>query len=325
MNPFKYIILGIKTIIIIIFSLIKYLLIGLVTALTIIPKYIVLGIRCLFDEKMQKELKLEDKIIPTIIITLSITTYLLSIFILTRWYVQNERNKKFDESLIQQTEEISGSEQSDENYITPKSYKNYESSDYPSDLNFLSVNLDYYIAQNSETVAFIQVNGTNIKYPVVKHTDNSYYLNHDFYKRKTDVGSVFADYRDDFDNFNNNTIIYAHNLINRTMFGQIPYLLDTKWQSNKNNYYIKLSTKKTNTIWQIFSVYKIKPTTDYLQSKFNSKETYRNFINTLNKRTEYNFNTPANENDTIITLSTCDDIGTKRIVVHAKLIKSENK
>ena len=45
------------------------------------------------DEK-QKELDIKNKIIPTIVITLSIITYLISVFILSRWYVQNERNKK---------------------------------------------------------------------------------------------------------------------------------------------------------------------------------------------------------------------------------------
>ena len=54
---------------------------------------------------------MENKIIPTIIITLSITTYLICIFILSRWYVQNERNKKFAESLNESTEIISKEEQ----------------------------------------------------------------------------------------------------------------------------------------------------------------------------------------------------------------------
>lgn len=326
----RYFIIGIKSIITFTISFIYYFLLGLITIITIIPKYLLIGIQCIFSEKKQKELKMEDKIIPIIIITLSITTYLLSIFILSRWYVQNERNKKFGEMLKEETtiikkEEEIFDENTPEYEIITEPDKPIQQPQYPSDLTFLNVNLTSYLNQNSETVAWIQVNGTNINYPVVQHTDNDYYLEHDFYKRKTNIGWIFGDYRNDFKNFNNNTIIYGHNLINRTMFGQIPYMLKSTWQSNPNNYYIKLSTKNTNTVWQIFSVYKTKPTTDYLQVKFNSLETYSKFIEKLKNKSEYNFNIQVTAEDKIITLSTCDDTGTKRIAVHAKLLKIENK
>ena len=86
--------------------------------------------------------------------------------------------------------------------------------------NYINVNLDYYINKNSETVGWIQINGTHVNYPIVKHQDNSYYLEHDFYKRKTSVGWIFADYRNNFDTLDNNTIIYGHNLINKTIGGK---------------------------------------------------------------------------------------------------------
>lgn len=328
MNIIKYFLIGLKTCIKFIFSFIYHFLFGLTIIISIIPKYLIIGIHCLLSEKKQKELKMESKIIPIIIMTLSITTYLISIFIISRWYVQNERNKKFANSLNESTQIITNEEQNDnlnDEYQALTKNNNQESTNYPSDLTFLNVNLSPYINQNAETVAWIQVNGTNISYPVVQHKDNNYYLEHDFYKRKTNIGWIFADYRDEFDPFSNNTIIYGHNLINRTMFGQIPFLFKSKWQSNTNNYYIKLSTKQTNSIWQIFSIYKIAPTTDYLQSKFNSKETYSKFLTTIKNRSAYDFNTEVDENDKIITLSTCDDTGNKRIAVHAKLIETENK
>lgn len=257
--------------------------------------------------------------------SLSIVTYLISIFILTRWYVQNERTKYFTESLnILNQEDIS------EN--TPNQYKdliNNIKTDNPDteeiNTNYINVNLNYYISKNPDTVAWLQVNGTNVNYPVVQSKDNNYYLEHDFYKRKTNIGWVFGDYRDNFESFNQNTIIYGHNLVNKTMFGSLPNLLNKNWFSNKNKQYIKLSTKNTNSIWQIFSVYKITPTTDYLQAKFNSTTTYQQFLDTIKQRSTYNFDIEVTSLDKIITLSTCDNIGTKRVAIHAKLIKIENK
>ena len=285
------------------------------------PKYFIIYITFLFDGKKQKELKMEEKVIPIIISTLSIITYLICIFLLTRWFVQSNRNQKFAEELSNETELISEKEKQ----ISSKNAKATYNYKYPDDLSFLNVNLNPYLKINPETVAWIQVNGTIISYPVVQHKDNDYYLSHDFYKRKTEIGAIFADYRDNFDEFNNNNIIYGHNIVNGTMFGQLPRVLGKSWQSNPNYHYIKLSTKKTNTIWQIFSVYEIIPTIDYLQSRFYSDELYNEFLKLIKNRSEFDFKTDVNTDDKIITLSTCNNIGNKRVVVHAKLINLEKK
>lgn len=318
------------------FLFIKYFIIGLFTILTIIPRYIIIGIKFLFNKNKDKSNKeIENKIIPITTLTLSIVTYLLSIFILTQWYVQNERSKNFTQNLPNINNSTSQEEITED---TPDHYKDLTSAvqqennsstnnntNTQNATSYINVNLNYYIQKNPETVGWIQVNGTNINYPIVKHSDNDYYLEHDFYKRKTNIGWIYADYRNNFQSFDSNTIIYGHNLINRTMFGSVPYLLQKNWFKDEYKQYIKISTKTTNTIWQIFSVYKIEPTTDYLQTNFNSTENYQEFLNTLKNRSVHQFNIELNDKDKIITLSTCDDIGTKRVVVHAKLINIENK
>lgn len=329
MKLIHYLFIGIIFITKLPYYCIKYTIIGLITIISIIPKYIIDGIKFIFGKKnTSKEVKkLEKNFIPIIITTLSIATYLISIFILTRWYVQNERSKNFTNSINQTKEEIKEDVPNQYQDLTTNIKQEKESKTDPNyiNTNFINVNLNYYINKNNETVGWIQVNGTNINYPIVQHEDNNFYLEHDFYKRKTNIGWIFADYRNDMENLNNNTIIYGHNLVNRTMFGSIPYMLNKKWFNQKNNQYIKLSTKTSNSIWQIFSVYKITPTTDYLQSVFNSIDNYQNFLNTLKNRSIKNFNVDLNYTDKIITLSTCDDTGTKRVAVHAKLIKIESK
>ncbi len=334
-NILKYFFNGLKTVLLFPFFEIKYLSIGIFTIISIIPKYLIIGAKYITEKKdpnNPKQNVLGNKFIPTIIITLSLVTYLLCIFLITRWYVQNERTKKFAASLTEDILAVEEDPKTDEykdltNEVKVETENNKKSGGDPNyiNTNYINVNLDYYKEKNAETVAWLQLNNTNINYPVVQHNDNSYYLNHDFYNRKTDVGWIFADYRDNFETFNNNTIIYGHNIINRTMFGQIPYLLRRGWFNYQNSHYIKLSTQYTNSIWQIFSVYRIKPTTDYLQSNFNSITTYQEFLNTLKSRSEQSFDVPLSYTDKIITLSTCDDTGTKRVAVHAKLIKIENK
>lgn len=309
-------------------NLIKYLFIGLITIVSIIPKYFIIGIQCILDKNKRRNINFEHSLISITITTLSLITYLISIFLLTRWYVQNERIKKFSESLNEQTimitKEESENPSTEENTENYQEIKNNTDSNYQANLSFLNINFNYYLKNNSETVAWIQLNGTKINYPVVKHSDNDYYLNHDFYQKSSSTGWIFADYRNDFENLSNNTIIYGHNLINKTMLGSLTWTLNKSWYNNENNRYIKLSTPKYNSLWQIFSIYKIEPTIDYLKTKFNSTENYQDFLNTIKNRSIYNFNVNLTFEDKILTLSTCDDTGTKRVVVHAKLYSIEN-
>lgn len=187
-------------------------------------------------------------------------------------------------------------------------------------MNLIDVDFNDLKNINSSTIGWIQVNGTNINYPFVQTNDNKYYLNHSFNKSKNSAGWVFMDYRNNISVLDKNTIIYAHGRLDNTMFGSLKNILTSGWLNNKNNYIVKLSTEYENNLWQVFSVYKIKTTNDYLQISFISNESFLEFTNKLIKRSNFNFNTKVNENDKILTLSTCYN-EKEKVVLHAKLIK----
>ena len=111
---------------------------------------------------------------------------------------------------------------------------------------------------------------------------------------------------------------------NKTMFGSIPNMLYNGYLSNSSNYYIKISTPTSNSVWKVFSIYTVEPQTYYLKTNFKS-EPYSKFLSTLKSRSIYNFGIDVSENDKILTLSTCDNTGTKRVAVHAKMINIEYK
>lgn len=189
-------------------------------------------------------------------------------------------------------------------------------------LKFIDVDINKLKTFNPDTIGFIKVMGTNINYPFVQNTDNDYYLNRSFDKTYNNAGWIFLDYRNN--GFNDkNTIIYGHGRINGTMFGSLKDTLKSSWQSNKDNYIIKISTEKENSIWQIFSVYKIATTSDYLKTSFSDNE-FESFINLIKERSSYNFETDVTNEDKVLTLSTCYNDNDK-MVVHAKLIKYVQK
>lgn len=190
---------------------------------------------------------------------------------------------------------------------------------------FTDVDFTSLLEKNSDTVAFINVKGTNINYPVVQTTDNDYYLKHAFDKSKNDAGWVYLDYRNSnqFNDFN--TIIYGHGRLNKTVFGSLKDLLNKSWQNNKDNYTMTISTPSMNYVYQIFSIYTIESETYYIKTKFSSDQSKTEWINEMNKRNASIIDSPANIDDKIITLSTCLNNDGGRVVVHAKLIKQQSK
>ena len=195
-----------------------------------------------------------------------------------------------------------------------------ETSDYWYYIKFplIDVDITELKEKNSDTVGWINVNNTNINYPFVQTKDNSYYLNHSFDKKYNEAGWVFLDLN------NKNNILYAHSRLDKTMFGSLSKVLKSSWYNNKDNHIIRLSTDTENTLWQIFSVYKIPEESYYITTNFNNNEEYNKFLNTIKQRSIHNFNTNLDTNDKILTLSTCYS-DTERTVVHAKLIKRSPK
>lgn len=186
----------------------------------------------------------------------------------------------------------------------------------------INVDFDNLKSINSDVKGWIKVNGTNINYPFVQTNNNSYYLTHAFDKSYNSAGWVFMDYRNSLND--KNTILYAHGRIDKTMFGSLKNILTSEWYNNSNNYIIRISSEKENTLWQVFSVYHMPTTNDYLQIDFTNDDEYLLFLTNLKNRSLYNFNTTINAKDKILTLSTCYNKDEK-MVMHAKLIKRETK
>lgn len=182
-----------------------------------------------------------------------------------------------------------------------------------------NVNMAGLKTQNSDVVAWISVDGTNINYPVVQTSNNDYYLNHSFYKYKTYNGWVFMDYRNSYNFEDNNTIIYGHNLLNKTAFGSLENVFTKKWVENSNKSIVVITEGKTY-YFTVFSAYYTSPETYYLQNVFYGEDSYQAFLNIIRSRNILAIDNSVSVNDKIITLSTCNDGSSGRKVVHAKLV-----
>ena len=169
------------------------------------------------------------------------------------------------------------------------------------------------------TVIVEEENGD--EYPVVKGTNNSFYLNHCFDKSNNSAGWIFADYRNKFDNTDKNIVIYGHNIRDGSMFGSMLNILNAKWYENEENTNITLYTENEKCMYKVFSIYKIENEDYYIKTEFKNDNEFEDFIKTLKKRSIKDFNVDVSKDDNILTLSTCANNNKYRVVLHAKKVK----
>jgi len=264
-------------------------------------------------------------ILILLFIIFCLTFLILSIKDVINWKLDSKKIEQQVEKIedIVIVEEVTESENTE---IIKQTDEISETDPYWDYINqsLINVNFEELKKINSNTKGWLQVNGTNINYPFVQVNDNKYYLTHSFDKSYNGTGWVFLDYRNNINELSKNTIIYAHGRLDKTMFGSLKNILKNGWLNNTENYIIKLSTEKENTLWQVFSVYHIPTTSDYIKVSFNSNEEFTSWYNLLLNRSAYNFNTNVSENDSILTLSTCYN-NDEKVVLHAKLIKKETR
>ena len=166
------------------------------------------------------------------------------------------------------------------------------------------------LKDNPETIGWLIVPGTKINYPVVQHSDNNYYLNHDFKHNYNSAGWIFMDYQNKLDD--QNIIIYGHHRHDDSMFGSIDSLFDKEFYKNNANEIIFVTEKELLT-YTIFSVYKASVKDTYNQPNYNN---LAKKIDKFKKNSQINFKEETNENSQIITISTCSANNIDRLVVH---------
>ena len=275
---------------------------------------------------MKKKIKIKWlNLLVLFILLMCLLGLTISIINIVKWTI-DKNNTKNQVEKIEEVIEVEEIPDTDNTEIIEQIEEPPESNPYWDyiKMNMIYVNFGELKLINENVKGWIQVNGTNINYPFVQANDNKYYLTHSFNKSYNQAGWVFLDYRNNIESMNKNTIIYAHGRTDTTMFGSLKNIVKSNWYNNSDNYVIKLSTEYENTLWQVFSVYHIETTSDYLQIDFSSDSEYQIFLNKLINRSVFNFNTAINSNDSILTLSTCYN-KTEKVVMHAKLIKRESR
>ena len=165
--------------------------------------------------------------------------------------------------------------------------------------------------ENDDIVGWLEIEDTNINYPVLQGDDNEFYLNRNYKKEKSEKGSIFLDAKYNWNIQSNNLLIYGHNIINGLMFQDL-----LKYESQdfyKKHPNIRFTTEKDDKEYEIISVFKSRVYYkaeknvfryyDFINAK--KEEDYMEFVKNAKKASIYDIEATAKYGDELITLVTC--------------------
>lgn len=190
-----------------------------------------------------------------------------------------------------------------------------------------------YYAQNSDFVGWIKIDGTKVDYPVVQADNNSYYLNHNFEKEYEGRGSIYMDKDCSAETLDTNTVLYGHNWLDTTMFSQLVKYSDFDFY--KEHPVIEFNTRFEMHKWKIFAVFITTASAsedngyvfNYIYPYMGGVN-YEGYMQELQKRSLYDTGVDVNEDDKLLTLSTCtrevdtdDHRADCRIVIVARMVR----
>ncbi len=197
--------------------------------------------------------------------------------------------------LLKDMKELKENNDKVENLIEESTIINEETEEKQIDWNYLK-------SINSDIVAWIEIEGTNINYPILKDKD-VYYLKHSFDKRYNSNGSIFTTNSKPFEDLE--TVVYGHNMKNASMFSNLGNYLNKEFLYAHQKF--KIYTSDGNYEAIVFSAYTIgieNESNNIKSLKFDERVQY------YKKASKYNLEISGNVNK-IVKLSTCSYINAK--------------
>lgn len=165
--------------------------------------------------------------------------------------------------------------------------------------------------RNEDIIGWIEIEGTNINYPVMQTIDNEYYMTHNFEKEYSKLGSIFLDKDCDWQKPSTNLLIYGHNNKNRSMFQNLMnYKTENYYKEHPN---IRLTTLNKDAEYEIIAafyskVYKKEENNVFRYYYFinaNNEAEFNYYIDECKKKSIYDTGKTARYGEQILTLSTC--------------------
>lgn len=168
--------------------------------------------------------------------------------------------------------------------------------------------------QNSDFSGWLSIPGTGIDYPVMQAVPESsdFYLTHNYDGEEDINGSIFLDSRNDYEQQDDNLIVYGHNMKSGLMFGELKNYLDPAFfQEHKM---IQFNTIYEKAQYEIIAVCLAKVPAEgeegfryYDFINAGNEENFNSFLENMKKMNIMDGDLNASYGDRLLTLSTCNN------------------
>ena len=162
-------------------------------------------------------------------------------------------------------------------------------------------------AQNSDFIAWIQIPGTNVDYPVVLTDDTEYYLHHSFSGASSKLGTLFSLTKTDYETPGRNIAVYGHNISSsgQNMFRALHSYKDMDFYADHATiHFDTLHYSGTYTIFAVLNM--IDGDWDPSTSVFINDAAFDAFVTNAREQALYDTGVEVSASDEILTLITCD-------------------
>ena len=173
-----------------------------------------------------------------------------------------------------------------------------------------------------DIIGWLSLPDTAINYPVTQTSDNEYYLHHLYDGTYNKVGCLFADYENQADFSDRNTIIYGHNMRDGSMFAALnEYDTQSYFDGHPQMYLI---TPDGGYVMEVFSAFEAKPAesgsdTSPWRLSWKDDGAYTTWLSEMAGRSVIETDVTVTSSDKVLTLSTCTPGGKSRFIVMGKL------
>ena len=192
--------------------------------------------------------------------------------------------------------------------------------------DFLPINVDAkgLLAENSDFIGWIYIPGTPVSYPMVQGKDNDYYLHRGWNKSYLYAGTIFEDSNNVKGLLSHHSILYGHNMRDGSMFATTKSYTDQKYADEHP--IIWIITPERKLLYQVFSSYECGPEDGDAYAidgfDFTTNAEWEDIVKKIQSRSAIKTNAEVDGTSFVITLSTCTNARTTRIVTSAVLLGS---
>ena len=167
----------------------------------------------------------------------------------------------------------------------------------------ISMDFTELLKTNSDIKGWIFGEGTNVDYPILQTDDNDFYMDHLYNKEANSSGSIFADYRNQSDFSDRNTVLYGHHMGNGTMFGSIEHYASQDFYDATPT--MKLYTPEGDYLIELICGTHESGDEQFVEFNFKTEEDFQKYVESFRARSTFKSDVQVQPGDKLISLCTC--------------------